>query len=167
MVMSSATAVLVSLLAQAAPTPGEMGMSVAPLVDRVKASVVTIQSTKVIPRVVNEDPMMQYFRERFGLGRAPSRPGGGHVADVGVRVGAASGRIRRRDGDVRIQNADTKSVLGSGGRVARDALRVVGLCEASVRYTTSGQRGGEADAVVAGAAGAPAWLGGKIAGRSE
>jgi Do/DeqQ family serine protease len=73
MVMSPAAAVLVSLLAQAAPTPGEMGMSVAPLVDRVKASVVTIQSTKVIPRVVNEDPMMQYFRERFGLGRAPSR----------------------------------------------------------------------------------------------
>jgi Do/DeqQ family serine protease len=46
---------------------------VAPLVDRVKASVVTIQSTKVIPRVVNEDPTMQYFRERFGLGQAPSR----------------------------------------------------------------------------------------------
>jgi Do/DeqQ family serine protease len=64
---------LSSLLAEAAPTPGEMGMSVAPLVDRVKASVVTIQSTKVIPRVVNEDPMMQYFRERFGLGEAPQR----------------------------------------------------------------------------------------------
>jgi Do/DeqQ family serine protease len=42
-------------------------------VDRVKASVVTIQSTKVLPRVVNEDPAMQYFRERFGLGQAPSR----------------------------------------------------------------------------------------------
>jgi len=64
---------LSSLLAEAAPTPGEMGTSVAPLVDRVKASVVTIQSTKVIPRVVNEDPMMQYFRERFGLGEAPQR----------------------------------------------------------------------------------------------
>jgi serine protease Do len=71
--MSPAVVVLLSLLAQAAPTPTELGTSVAPLVDRVKASVVTIQSTKVIPRVVNEDPMMQYFRERFGLGQAPSR----------------------------------------------------------------------------------------------
>ncbi len=71
--MSPAVVLLLSLLAQAAPTPGELGASVAPLVDRVKASVVTIQSTKFIPRVVNEDPMMQYFRERFGLGPAPSR----------------------------------------------------------------------------------------------
>ena len=71
--MSPAVVVLLSLLAQAAPTPTELGTSVAPLVDRVKGSVVTIQSTKVIPRVVNEDPMMQYFRERFGLGQAPSR----------------------------------------------------------------------------------------------
>ena len=71
--MSPVAVVLFSLLAQAAPTPTELGTSVAPLVDRVKASVVTIQSTKVIPRVVNEDPTMQYFRERFGLGQAPSR----------------------------------------------------------------------------------------------
>jgi serine protease Do len=71
--MTAATLVLVSLLAELAPTPPEMGASVAPLVDRVKGSVVTIQSTKVIPRVVNEDPMMQYFRERFGLGGSPAR----------------------------------------------------------------------------------------------
>jgi serine protease Do len=71
--MPLSVVVLLSLLAQAAPTPTELGTSVAPLVDRVKGSVVTIQSTKVIPRVVNEDPAMQYFRERFGLGQAPSR----------------------------------------------------------------------------------------------
>ncbi|HEX7506456.1 MAG TPA: trypsin-like peptidase domain-containing protein [Polyangia bacterium] len=71
--MSPSVAILLSLLAQAAPTPTELGTSVAPLVDRVKASVVTIQSTKIIPRVVSEDPAMQYFRERFGLGQAPSR----------------------------------------------------------------------------------------------
>jgi serine protease Do len=71
--MSSIAVILLSLLSQSAPTPIEIGASVAPLVDRVKASVVTIQSTKVIPRVVNEEPMMQYFRERFGLGSAPSR----------------------------------------------------------------------------------------------
>lgn len=71
--MAPSALVLLSLLAQAAPTPPELGASVAPLVDRVKGSVVTIQSTKVIPRVVNEDPMMQYFRERFGLGGARVR----------------------------------------------------------------------------------------------
>jgi len=71
--MSPSVGVLLSLLAQAAPTPTELGTSVAPLVDRVKSSVVTIQSTKVIPRVVNEDPTMQFFRERFGLGQAPTR----------------------------------------------------------------------------------------------
>jgi serine protease Do len=45
-----------------------VGRSVAPLVDRVKASVVTIQSTKIIRRAQREDPMTQYLRERFGLG---------------------------------------------------------------------------------------------------
>jgi Do/DeqQ family serine protease len=50
-----------------------MGSSVAPLVERVKGSVVTIRSSKVIPRVVSEDPMMQFFRDRFGLGGAPAR----------------------------------------------------------------------------------------------
>ena len=71
--MGLSALVLLSVLAQAAPTPSEVGLSVAPLVDRVKGSVVTIQSTKVIPRVVTEDPMMQFFRERFGLGGAPAR----------------------------------------------------------------------------------------------
>jgi serine protease Do len=71
--MSPVAVILVSVLAQIAPTPTDLGDSVAPLVDRVKGSVVTIQSTKVTPRVVNEDPMMHLFRERFGLGQAPSR----------------------------------------------------------------------------------------------
>jgi serine protease Do len=71
--MTATALVLFSLLAQAAPTPAEMGASVAPLVDKVKGSVVTIQSTKLIPRVVNEDPTMQFFRDRFGLGGAPQK----------------------------------------------------------------------------------------------
>jgi serine protease Do len=71
--MFYSAAVLMSLVAQVVPTPSDMGASVAPLVDRVKGSVVTIQSTKVIPRVVNEDPTMQFFRHRFGLGRGPAR----------------------------------------------------------------------------------------------
>ena len=49
--------------AQSVPAPTDMGTSVAPLVERVKASVVTIQSMKVIPRVTHEDPFSQYFRK--------------------------------------------------------------------------------------------------------
>jgi serine protease Do len=56
----------------AVPTPSDVGRSVAPLVDRVKGSVVTIQSTKVIRRAVREDPFTQYLRERFGLGDGPA-----------------------------------------------------------------------------------------------
>jgi Do/DeqQ family serine protease len=52
----------------AAPTPGEMRHSVAPLVDRVKGQVVTILSTKIIRRVLREDPWNQFMREQFGLG---------------------------------------------------------------------------------------------------
>jgi serine protease Do len=67
-------AILTSLLAQGVPTPADMGASVAPLVDRVKGSVVTIQSTKLIPRVVNEDPMMHYFRRQLGIAPPSARP---------------------------------------------------------------------------------------------
>jgi serine protease Do len=49
---------------------GESG-TVAPLVDRVKASVVTIQSTKIIRRPAMEDPWSRLMREQFGLGAAP------------------------------------------------------------------------------------------------
>ena len=73
MSLFASVVLLSSLFAQVVPTPVEMGVSVSPLVDRVKASVVTIQSTKVIPRVVNEDPTLQYFRQHFGLGQAPVR----------------------------------------------------------------------------------------------
>jgi Do/DeqQ family serine protease len=45
--------------------------SVAPLVDRVKGAVVTIQSTKIIRRVAVEDPWNRMLREQFGLGGPP------------------------------------------------------------------------------------------------
>jgi serine protease Do len=48
------------------PAPNEMRDSVAPLVDTVKASVVTILSTKIIRRVLREDPWSALLRERFG-----------------------------------------------------------------------------------------------------
>src|SRR6188474_2396549 len=53
----------------AAPAIGEVG-TVAPLVDRVKSAVVTIQSTKFIRRFAVEDPWTRMMREQFG-GQAP------------------------------------------------------------------------------------------------
>ncbi len=52
------------------PGGGEPG-TVAPLVDRVKAAVVTIQSTKIIRRPAMEDPWSRLMREQFGLGAPP------------------------------------------------------------------------------------------------
>jgi len=57
-------------LAGAVPPPGAAGVgadSVAPLVDRVKGDVVTIQSTKFIRRFAAEDPWTQMLRQQFGL----------------------------------------------------------------------------------------------------
>ena len=71
--LSFALAIVLTTAQAAVPTPADTGASVAPLVERVKGSVVTIQSMKVIPRVTREDPFTQYFRERFGMGDAPSR----------------------------------------------------------------------------------------------
>jgi serine protease Do len=53
------------------PAPGEMRDSVAPLVDEVKDSVVTILTTKIIQRVLREDPWSQLLREQFGAGGGP------------------------------------------------------------------------------------------------
>jgi serine protease Do len=61
--------------------------SVAPLVDRVKGAVVTIQSTKFIRRPAVEDPWTQMLRQQFGLpAPRPSRErqealGSGFVVD--------------------------------------------------------------------------------------
>jgi serine protease Do len=58
--------------AHAAPPPGAVGAgaepgTVAPLVDRVKGAVVTIQSTKFIRRFAVEDPWTRMMREQFGM----------------------------------------------------------------------------------------------------
>ena len=55
------------------PSPGDMRTSVAPLVDRVKGSVVTILSTKFIRQISREDPWSQMLRDQIGLGRAAPR----------------------------------------------------------------------------------------------
>jgi Do/DeqQ family serine protease len=58
--------------ARAVPPPGAAGTgvepgSVAPLVDRVKSAVVTIQSTKYIRRLAVEDPWSEMLRQQFGM----------------------------------------------------------------------------------------------------
>jgi serine protease Do len=55
----------------AVPSPLDLQGSVAPLVARVKTSVVAIHTSKTIRRVVREDPFTQYLRERMGGGSAP------------------------------------------------------------------------------------------------
>ncbi len=73
MMTSTVVAAAIALqLAQAVPTPGDMSKSVAPLVDRVKASVVSIRSTKFIRRFVPEDAFSRLFRD-FGVGGAAPR----------------------------------------------------------------------------------------------
>jgi Do/DeqQ family serine protease len=99
--------------AQLAPTPGDMSRSVAPLVDRVKGSVVTIQSTKIIRRALREDPMSQYLRERFGLGGPQPRNE--------TQQGLGSGFIIDKKGIVLTNNhvvagADEVKVLLADGR---------------------------------------------------
>jgi serine protease Do len=67
-----AGSVLFAAAAHAAPPPGAVGSgaesgTVAPLVDRVKGAVVTIQSTKYIRRFAVEDPWNRMLREQFGM----------------------------------------------------------------------------------------------------
>jgi serine protease Do len=83
---------LVAAAAHAAPPPGAAGTgaepgTVAPLVERVKGAVVTIQSTKFIRRFAVEDPWSRMMREQFGMPRPRSQPekqeglGSGFIVD--------------------------------------------------------------------------------------
>jgi len=90
---TAASAVLCTALTAGAVAPpgaaagGAEPGSVAPLVDRVKGTVVTIQSTKFIRRFAVEDPWTRLMREQFGLpGPRPTRErqealGSGFVVD--------------------------------------------------------------------------------------
>ena len=70
------------------PAPTQMRDSVAPLVDSVKASVVTILSTKIVRRIAREDPWSALLREQFGMGGPPVTQersqslGSGFILDV-------------------------------------------------------------------------------------
>jgi serine protease Do len=71
-VSSFIAASLAASVVRAAPPPGAAGTgaepgTVAPLVDRVKGAVVTIQSTKFIRRFAVEDPWNRMLREQFGM----------------------------------------------------------------------------------------------------
>ena len=89
----TAAALLWPAAARAVAPPGAGGGaepgSVAPLVDRVKGAVVTIQSTKFIRRFAVEDPWTRMMREQFGLpGARPTRErqealGSGFIVDRG------------------------------------------------------------------------------------
>src|SRR6187549_1584560 len=79
----------------AAPAIGEVG-TVAPLVDRVKGAVVTIQSTKFIRRFAVEDPWTRMMREQFG---APAPQGKREKQE-----GLGSGFIVDRSGIVLTNN---------------------------------------------------------------
>jgi Do/DeqQ family serine protease len=106
------------------PTPAVVGQSVAPLVDRVKGSVVSIRSTKVIRRVVAEDPFTQYLRERLGMGGGRSQPrnetqqglGSGFIVDKAGTIFTNNHVVAGAD-DVRVVLADNRSfeakVIGS------------------------------------------------------
>jgi serine protease Do len=108
--------VVAAVLAQSVSTPSDVGRSVAPLVDRVKASVVTIQSTKIIRRAVREDPFSQFFRERFGLGDAPrARPetqqslGSGFIIDKSGIV-LTNNHVVAGANEVKVLLADNRSL---------------------------------------------------------
>src|SRR4051812_18864227 len=78
--------------AGAALPPGVEAGSVAPLVDRVKGAVVTIQSTKFIRRFAVEDPWNRMLREQFGV------PGPAPRAETGKQEGLGSGFIIDKSG---------------------------------------------------------------------
>ncbi len=109
--MSIGSVVLAVLSAQA--TPADMRLSVAPLVDRVKGSVVTIQSLTVVRRAVREDPYSQLMREFLGT-PAPTRRE--------AQQGLGSGFVVDRRGTVLTNNhvvagADDVRVVLADGRV--------------------------------------------------
>jgi len=80
------------------PAPGEMRDSVAPLVDDVKGSVVTILTSKTIQRVLREDPWSQLLREQFGMG------GGGPRVSQERSQSLGSGFLLDRSGLVLTNN---------------------------------------------------------------
>src|SRR4051812_45667627 len=117
--------------AQAAPPAGagaglppgvEVG-SVAPLVDRVKGAVVTIQSTKFIRRFAVEDPWNRMLREQFGV------PGPAPRAETGKQEGLGSGFIIDKSGIILTNNhvvAGADEVLVKLSDNRQFAARVLG-----------------------------------------
>lgn len=121
---SLAPLVVVLGLAQAAvPTPTDMQRSVAPLVDSVKDSVVTIRSIKLITRARREDMFTRLLRERMGLPQAPSGPPERHQNGLGSGFIVSPKGIIYTNNHV-VAGANEIEVVTSDGRVF--AATVVG-----------------------------------------
>ena len=110
---AATAAFALATLAQAAPTPTDVGRSVAPLVDQVKETVVTIRSIKNIPRARRGDPFGDLLREGLGMGGEPPRQ---------EQQGLGSGFIVDAQGTIYTNNhvvagADEVQVVTSDGRV--------------------------------------------------
>src|SRR4051812_29602937 len=91
-----------------------MGRSVAPLVESVKDSVVSIKSIKVIARAERSDPLSQFLQERFGVGGRPQ-------TQQQTQQGLGSGFIIDAKGIILTNNhvvagADEVHVVTSDGR---------------------------------------------------
>src|SRR5688500_11478651 len=108
------TAVQLALLAQSpVATPTDVGRSVAPLVDQVKETAVTIRSIKNIPRARRSDPFGDLMRQGLGMGPEPPRQ---------EQQGLGSGFIVDAQGTIYTNNhvvagADEVQVVTSDGRV--------------------------------------------------
>ncbi len=107
-------AMLGPLLAQVPPpTPADTSRSVAPLVDRIKASVVSIQSSKVVRRFVPEDPFARAFRD-FGGGGGSRREqtqqglGSGFVVDAAQGIVYTNNHVIAGADEVRVVLADER-----------------------------------------------------------
>jgi len=118
MIDALAPLLVLATFAQATvPTPGDTSKSVAPLVERVKDSVVTIQSTTIIKRATRLDPVREYLRERYGLSTPPTEQrqqslGSGFVYDAARGLVMTNNHVVAGAVSVKVLLTDSRSLDG-------------------------------------------------------